>query len=416
MGRRTSGSSLLVLGCLLMAGCGASVVTRRAARARSEAPSQTAAQRCAKAARLTPEVAFPAWHMGAVHFLSVTSGVGITAQDFSCFGRARIGTSVGAQRQSVRLAVTSDGGRWWHVGGATLPVGPESGGVGSEQMIATSTADVWAIVGKGRLIATHDGGMHWQVQTIPKPVVAIATGARSLWAVSCPDAASRTFTFACRPELWRTRSGDHSWARVALPHVTAQGSFTVRFALTAKDMIVALTDASAHANGVLLSSDDAGLRWVMRRAPTWDHNKCDEAALAAHAPSTFWLLCLGGAAAGSSTKGLLRTTDAGRTWTTVSAVRSLVRRPRPGSIPLEEPGALAAGSRRRLWLSLINRLAESNDAGRRWTYPSVFNQDGAATALDVLDARHAWLLASGAGLWRTTGGLRWRVVGPLNTG
>ena len=94
------------------------------------------------------------------------------------------------------------------------------------------------------------------------------------------------------------------------------------------------------------------VRWTRQRAPTWDENKCDNnAALTAHAPRTFWLLCLGGAAAGNSTKGLLRSTDAGRRWTTVSAARSLVARPAPGSITLEEPSALAAAwaGLRRTW-------------------------------------------------------------------
>ena len=87
----------------------------------------------------------------------------------------------------------------------------------------------------------------------------------------------------------------------------------------------------------------------------------------------------------------------------------------PDSIPAEEPSALATGSRTRLWMSLTNGLAESNDGGRRWTFARIINPEGWSTTLDVLDADHAWLLAAGAGLWRTTDGIHWHTIGPLNT-
>jgi photosystem II stability/assembly factor-like uncharacterized protein len=82
-----------------------------------------------------------------------------------------------------------------------------------------------------------------------------------------------------------------------------------------------------------------------------------------------------------------------------------------------EPGTLAAGSRTRLWLSLTNGMAESNDGGRHWTgLPNAFDPGGWSTELSVLDASHAWLLAPGAGLWRTRDGVHWQAVKPLNTG
>jgi photosystem II stability/assembly factor-like uncharacterized protein len=410
---------LLVVACLLLTGCGSSQVTRLAMHPRSRAPSRTAAQRCADAARMRSDVALPAWHMGAVQFFSATSGVGLTAETFPCFRPIRGGSQeVGFQRQPVGLAVTSDGGRSWHVTGTTVPVGPVPDGVVAEQITAFSPADIWAVVGSGRLMATRDGGSDWQAQAVPTPVADLIAADGFVWVVSCRHVARRTSAFGCRPQLWRTRSATASWTRVALPRVTAPDPFAVRFAVTSRDMIIGLTEVSDPPNGELLTTRDAGLRWTKRRAPRWEHNKCDNgAALTAHAPRTFWLLCIGGGAAGSSAKGLLRSTDAGRTWTTVSAVRSVVQRLRPGSIPLEEPSALAAGSDARLWLSLTNGLAESNDGGRRWTdVPQAFDTGGWTTVIDVFSASHAWLLAPGAGLWRTTDGLHWRAIRPLNTG
>jgi hypothetical protein len=191
----------------------------------------------------------------------------------------------------------------------------------------------------------------------------------------------------------------------------------VQFAAASTDLVLALPAARRNANAELLTSEDAGLRWTIRPVPTWDQNTCGllgALALTAQGPRTFWLLCLGGAAAGSSAKGLLRSTNGGVTWNTISAATSPIKRPAPGAIPLEEPIALAAGSQKRLWLSLTNGLAESTDGGRRWVnVPRALDPGG---VIDTFDSEHAWLLAPGAGLWRTTDGLNWRPDGPLNTG
>lgn len=370
-------------------------------------------------ARLVPGASVAAWHLGAVRFFTATSGVGITAGRFPCFRRIRGGEQqeIGFQSEPVRLASTSDGGRSWRIIGRTLPFRQVPGGAtGAQEIAATSPADVWALV-RGRLVATSDGGSDWRMQAIPDHVIQLATSGGAVWALACTHVASRTSPSACRPKLWRTGSPNSVWTPVGLPPTTAEGPY-VRFAAAARDIIITLVQASSGAADEVLVSRNAGGRWSRRPAPTWDHQKCGiPAAVSATPPRTFWLLCLGGAAAGSSAKALLRTTDEGRTWTTVSAVASLTGPERPGSLPLEEPSALAAGSRSRLWLSLTNGLAESNDGGRRWaSVPQAWDPSGWETVIDAGNANHAWVLAPGAGLWRTTDGLDWHAIPPLNDG
>lgn len=413
-----SGGLGLVVVCLCLAACGSPAVAPTVSLHRRTRTPETASERCARTDQFVAGGEFPGWHIGALQFLSPTSGVGITALRAPCYRHLTTGDEVSLQRQRVRLALTADAGRLWRVVGAALPVGSVANGALPEQLVATAPASVWAVVGRGRLVATQDLGAHWSMQALPNPVIQLAMSAQTVWALSCPAAASRFAPLGCRPELWRTAAGSGSWVRVKLPHVSSRDLESVHLAVTPSDVMMTVAEADAYGTVELLISADAGHRWSVRPAPKWDRNSCGiEAALTAYPPRAFWLLCLGGAAAGSSTKGLIRSTDAGLRWNTVSAAPSLIRRSRPGTIPLEEPGALAAGSQTRLWLSLTNGLAQSSNGGRHWTkVPQAFDPGGWSTVIDALNTDHAWVLAPGAGLWNTTNGTDWHADGPLNVG
>ncbi len=155
---------------------------------------------------------------------------------------------------------------------------------------------------------------------------------------------------------------------------------------------------------------DGGRRFAERPHPTWLGRPCQTAGLAA-AGRSWWLLCLGGAGAGSSEKALLRTTDGGSSWHVVSQVTSLLAAPRAGAMPLQEPDAIAAGSPERLWLATQNDLYESGDGGARWTWVRGPDPRGTPATFDVLSATEAWLLAPGQGLWRTADGRHWHALG-----
>jgi photosystem II stability/assembly factor-like uncharacterized protein len=127
-------------------------------------------------------------------------------------------------------------------------------------------------------------------------------------------------------------------------------------------------------------------------------------------PRDWWLLCNGGAAAGSSTKALMRSVDAGQSWTVAASIPSLAAPVRPGSLARQDAAAIAAGSAGVLWLATPNTLTLSTDGGVTWTQ-SAFNPQGTFGQFDVQSSTHAWLLAPNAGLWRTTDGTTWRPVG-----
>jgi photosystem II stability/assembly factor-like uncharacterized protein len=287
--------------------------------------------------------------LGAIHFLTRNLGLGLTL---------RASPNCGPM-----LAITHDGGRHWLTEGAAL-----AGNAGVEQLTATSTNDAWAVVGNGRLMSTTDAGATWTAETPRGSVLALALSERAL------------------PQL------------IGLPYPQL---------FAREDRTTVIGD-----RGRLLILRHGGRSLTKRPEPTWMGRPCQPAGLAADGRN-WWLICLGGAAAGSSTKALFRTTDGGRRWTVVSQVTSLTAPPRPGAITLQEPNAIAAGSRARLWLAAQNNLYESGDGGARWSRVPGPDPQGAPAAFDVLSPTDVWLLAAGQRLWRTTDGRHWKALGPV---
>jgi hypothetical protein len=162
-------------------------------------------------------------------------------------------------------------------------------------------------------------------------------------------------------------------------------------------------------SGLLVVSRGGG-RFAIRPAPRWRGQQCTIGAWLVSAGRRTWVLCLGGAAAGSSTKALLASDDEGLTWRTMSAVTDLTRSTPDWTISRMEPSALAAGSPNRLWAAWQNGFSESEDGGSRWRYLPNINPQGLPCAFAVLSSTHAWLLAAGTALWRTTDGVHWRLV------
>jgi hypothetical protein len=90
---------------------------------------------------------------------------------------------------------------------------------------------------------------------------------------------------------------------------------------------------------------------------------------------------------------------------------------RPGALPFEYPTAIAAFSPTLLWSVGFNYIAYSGNAGRTWSALNAINpEESYPVTLDVLSPTGAWLLAPGTGLWRTTDGMHWNLIGPYFIG
>ena len=397
---------LAVLGGVLIAGCGPGPAGGTAGHAARPVITASPGGPCSGPARLAAGVSVAAWRLDAIRFVSATAGVGLTAPDIPCArSLGSMGTEVSEQAQPVRLALTRDGGRHWVTAGGTLPGTADLLGV---QVAAASGAAVWVFSPAGLLLVTRDEGATWARQPLPAPVVAAGSAGGWLWALSCPPV-SKT---ECRPVAERMRLPGGTWSRT-------------RPVVAGTVQAVSLTVWSGRAAVVTVSGDrpalvrttDGGAHWSARPAPADPGYLCAAGAtgsFTASGPGDWWLLCLGGAAAGSSNKALLRSTDAGRTWT-VAATAVLSDPPQPGSLPLQDGAVIAASPAGRLWIATPNTLNVSTDGGARWSRV-VVNPGGYFGQFDVLSGTAAWLLAPGGGLWQTTDAARWHAVGGTGPG
>lgn len=338
----------------------------------------------------------------------------MTAGEFTCFRQTSHGIDETQVTAPSRLAVTRDGGRSWYVRGQPLPgVQPKLGG-GSQEILASSLEDVWVLSSDGRLLESVDGGEIWKPELrLPRPVVHIAADGRDVLVLS----ASRSGR-SSRAVLERSDQSGSGWTRLGLPRLVTISGARTQLTVASPGVLLINTTGLDQNGGRLYASIDDGRSWDRIAEPHWYGNRCSSefSLVAAVNSRDWWILCVGGAGGGSSAKALLQTVNAGQSWHVTSAVRSLQAASRIDAIPRAEPDALIAGSPTRLWLSLQNNLSESADGGFRWQDVPAINPQGMTTTFDVVSSRIAWLLAPGAGLWRTTNGSAWHTISPLNTG
>jgi photosystem II stability/assembly factor-like uncharacterized protein len=286
------------------------------------------------------------------------------------------------------------------------------------QVAAVDGTAVWVVGPSGAMFVTRDDGATWTRAPLPVPVLAAASAGGWLWELSCQATSGQTGQagqavqavpgLACPPVVERMRLPGGAWTRsdVPVPGGVRDASLTV---VSGQDAVLAVSGA----HPALLSTGDGGARWTVRPVPADPGFWCSAdftGTFAASRPDDWWLLCPGGAAAGSSSKALMRSADAGRTWTVVAS-ETLSGPRRAGSLPYQNGAEIAASPAGQLWIVTPNTLSVSTDGGARWTQVA-FNPGGylAFGRFDVLPGPVAWLLAMGAGLWQTTDGTTWRAI------
>jgi photosystem II stability/assembly factor-like uncharacterized protein len=390
---------VVVLGCALAAGCGASQ--------QSAASAHTVATRhggaCAKPASLPAGVSVAPWRLGSVLFASARAGAAVTSSEIPCV--IGPGGLVG-QQQPVRLAVTDDGGRHWMTEGSSLPVPAQH--ESDYQVAAVSGSGTWIFSRSAdRLIETRDGGATWTDERLPQPVLAVTSAGGWLWALSCPGSSQ----LECVPVVERMKLPAGPWTRTR--SLTSVPVLDVQLSLVSGDAaVISLRTAKSS---MLASTIDGGAHWSVRPAPTYPGFTCvAESGLFTTAGSAWWQLCGGGnpGMQGANTA-LLRSDNAGRTWTAVAV--SIVGRPAPpGALPVQAQSGIAAYSATGLFLGSDNQLYVSADGGKFWSTATSVNLEGAVGQFDVLPGTATWLLGPGTGLWQTTNGKNWHALGALD--
>lgn len=347
----------------------------------------------------------------------------------------------------------------------TLPPGPDVRFAGL--LLAT---DGWALTSTG-LYFTTDGGVTWRPATVPGPRtgrgvlgVTFATPQEG-WLATLYSADPRSRRF----DVWRTLDGGRSWQRTVLPEGanSSETMGTVWFsrldpahlfllveggmadgwasdlyessdggATWSPDRItpggvtgtLAFADAkhgviAGGAPGTrLFATDDAGASWrgVTLPAPFGT----TPAATPPRMAPTFWSATEGtfgmiyGTDVGPTAFGILRTADAGASWSLAGS--------RP--LPSHDYGAALAFLGPAVWLAMPDAatLLRTADAGQSWTTSPATGLPDRPDVLDFADAQRAWALVSLSactgfksnctareGLYSTTdGGVTWTALWP----
>lgn len=285
------------------------------------------------------------------------------------------------------------------------------------QVVAASTQRVWIAIGNGRLEATTDGGQHWAGQPVPAPVVQLSLAASTVWVLSRPP--TTPGSLVCTPIVETAPDPGGSWHRSPFPvgEARARPAMAVTSPTTAV-VTLPLPDvpggAGASAFDELVVTTDAGDHWAVDQVPAGPGGWCahqDGTPFLTGIGQRWWMLCIGGAAAESSTKSLLATTDGGQHWTVVVALTDLGAPLVAGVLPRAEPATLQAGGPDLLWLATAVDLTESTNGGATWSQVSGPRFDESPfTSFDVLSPSRAWVLAPGA-LWSTSDGTTWQRLG-----
>jgi hypothetical protein len=221
--------------------------------------------------------------------------------------------------------------------------------------------------GDGVAAVSGDSGQGWLVRRLGVPALdGVAAAGSTIWATTtCPaDAPS-----GCEGRFVVNTAGDTSWQltpTTGLWHPT----------LLDPSHGWAVSPPDLRAPSQFATSADGGTSWTRATAP------CRETAPGAVAvefgsADSGWAACVGDSSTGSQAKELLGTSDAGATWSVLSAVSQSETKAGIGSIPLSgQLGGISMRIGGHGWLWTDRGLYATADGGRTWTIAGWASSDG----------------------------------------
>lgn len=174
------------------------------------------------------------------------------------------------------------------------------------------------------LFVTHDSGATWAQLPQDGVVLSVEALGFSVWAVETTCPILSTLQSPCPLRLLESADGGRSWGTVQVPAAASANGMT-----TGQSYLVRTGPATAYltsnpsttgqgpsATAPLWFTDDGGRTWSARQVECGIGSSMDSISAAPN--GTLVAVCAGPPSAGAQPKSTVRSTDGGRTWTTMT--------------------------------------------------------------------------------------------------
>ncbi|HVD03505.1 MAG TPA: hypothetical protein VNF75_05160 [Candidatus Dormibacteraeota bacterium] len=348
-------------------------------------------------------------YLASIEFLSPSDGIGVTFSTVMCAQhRSRVGgIQTKTEPYPERLAVTRNAGTTWTVEGSQLPKAVRSSPGPPPSLAFTTITSGW-VAGNGALAGTADEGTQWTLSQLGSRVVGLGQSGNETLALTSPRAGGTSGSW----RLWHTSGAGTSWQPGSVLPIPAVDALTA-FALGPAPGWAAVAVTHAITSGrlsALVVTSDAGSTWTTRESPCASKLWFGMAAIAIPAPAALVSVCEGSGATGSTPKGIYVSQNAGATWSPRALLPTLGTGD-PTGLPPQDFASLGVNQTGELWIATINELSGSRDGGYSWSAVPGVNLGGSGAVFSFIRPLDGWMLAPGAGLWRTTNGRTWVAVG-----